>query len=432
MYVNVKPRKGYKFAKSLFGKYENIPEDWDIKKLADIGKIVGGGTPNSKNEEYWSGDVLWAVPTDITKLSTTYIHDTGRKITKKGLDNCSAKLLPIGTILLTSRATMGECAISTRPMSTNQGFQSIVCNNMFYNVFVFYLMRFNRNTIIRLSYGTTFLEISKKEIEKVLVPVPNSLTEQQKIASILSGVDANIETTQKVIDKTERLKTSLMQRLLTRGIGHTKFKKVKWLFGKEIEIPEQWELSTIENIGEKLVSGGTPSTTVLEYWNGNIPWTRSSVLIDPYLKSGEKFITIEGLENSSSVLIPKNNLLVSSRVSVGNVSINIIDVAISQDVTGIIINKSSVQSEFLYWYLKQHIKKLVLISQGTTIQGFTRKELAKMMIFLPTLSEQTKIASILSGVDAYIQKNQEYKKTLEKLKKGLMQKLLTGQIRVKV
>ena len=268
-------------------------------------------------------------------------------------------------------------------------------------------------------------------IKKLLINTP-PINEQQKIASILSGVDALIESTQKTVEKTERLKKGLMQQILTRGINHKKFKSVKWLFGKEIKIPEEWEMSTIESISKKLVSGGTPSTTISEYWNGDIPWTRSSILLDPYLKSGERFITSEGLKNSSSVLIPKNNLLVSSRVSVGNISINVIDIAISQDVTGIIINKSYVQFEFLYWYLKQYIKKLVLISQGTTIKGFTRKELANLLIFLPSLSEQQKIASILSGVDAYIQKNQQYKERLEKLKKGLMQKLLTGQIRVKV
>ena len=208
----------------------------------------------------------------------------------------------------------------------------------------------------------------------------------------------------------------------------SKFKKVKWLFGKEIEIPEEWEIHTVESVSKKIVSGGTPSTTMLEYWNGNIPWTRSSVLLDPYLKSGEKFITAEGLRNSSSVLIPKNNLLVSSRVSVGNISISAIDVAISQDVTGIIINKAYARSEFLYWYLKQHIKKLVLISQGTTIQGFTRKELAKLLVFLPSLSEQQKIASVLSGVDALIESTQKVIEKTERLKKGLMQKLLTKGI----
>ena len=298
--------------------------------------------------------------------------------------------------------------------------------------YCYYSLYYFKNHFIQYSQGTTYDAIDKNSLKIIKIPYTSNKDEQQKIASILSGVDALIESTQKTVEKTERLKKGLMQQILTRGINHKKFKSVKWLFGKEIKIPEEWEMSTIESISKKLVSGGTPSTTISEYWNGDIPWTRSSILLDPYLKSGERFITSEGLKNSSSVLIPKNNLLVSSRVSVGNISINVIDIAISQDVTGIIINKSYVQFEFLYWYLKQYIKKLVLISQGTTIKGFTRKELANLLIFLPSLSEQQKIASILSGVDAHIQKNQEYKEKMQILKKGLMQKLLTGKIRVNI
>ncbi len=180
----------FKKVKGLFRKEIEIPEEWKITKLDNIGEIVSGGTPNSKNKEYWNGNILWAVPTDITKLQTTYINNTERKITEKGLKDSSAKLLPKGTILLTSRATIGECAITANPISTNQGFQNIICNNKFDNLFIFYLLCNNKNTLIRLSYGTTFLEISKTEIKKMLILVPKYLPEQQKIASILSGVDA--------------------------------------------------------------------------------------------------------------------------------------------------------------------------------------------------------------------------------------------------
>ena len=139
-----------------------------------------------------------------------------------------------------------------------------------------------------------------------------------------------------------------------------------------------------------------------------------------------------GLQNSSSSIIPKDNLLVVSRVSIGNISINKIDMAINQDITAIILNTSLCSTEFLYWSLLSSIDILVSFSQGTTIQGFTRKDLSNQIILLPPPQEQQKIASIMSRVDAHIQKNQEYKKKMERLKKGLMQKLLTGQIRVKV
>ena len=403
------PRRGYKLVKSLFGKYEEIPSEWEIKKFNEKIRLEYGAgltarqRDNSGNPVYGSGGI-------IGLHSKPIVNGVGIVVARKGsLGNVfyeKQNFFPIDTVYY---ITKNETALNL--------------------LFLFYYLK--KMKLENFAIVTSKPGISRNEIYSLKITIP-PLQEQLKIASILSGVDALIESAQKTIEKTERLKKGLMQQLLARGINHKKFKSVKWLFGKEIQIPEEWEMSTIEGISKKLVSGGTPSTTILEYWNGDIPWTRSSILLDPYLKSGEKFITSEGLKNSSSVLIPKNNLLVSSRVSVGNISINAIDIAISQDVTGIIINKSYAQLEFLYWYLKQYIKKLVLISQGTTIKGFTRKELANLLIFLPSLSEQQKIASILSGVDAYIQKNQQYKERLEKLKKGLMQKLLTGQIRVKV
>ena len=415
--------KGYKVVKSHYKKKIKIPSDWIFEPLQSKINVLSGFAFNSQNFDKENGMPLIRIR-DLANINTQihynddfskeFLINTGDLLV--GMDGeFSPHLWKGGDALLNQRV----CKITT------------MSEKILHQRFIYYTIKKELHHYELINIGTTVIHLSKSDIENISILFPTIL-EQQKIASILSGVDALIESTQKTVEKTERLKKGLMQQLLTRGIGHKKFKRIKWLFGKEIKIPEEWEMSTIESISKKLVSGGTPSTTISEYWNGDIHWTRSSILLDPYLKSGERFITSEGLKNSSSVLIPKNNLLVSSRVSVGNISINVIDIAISQDVTGIIINKSYVQFEFLYWYLKQYIKKLVLISQGTTIKGFTRKELANLLIFLPSLSEQQKIASILSGVDAYIQKNQQYKERLEKLKKGLMQKLLTGQIRVKV
>ncbi len=199
----------------LFGKKIEIPQEWEIKRLDEIGEIIGGGTPDSTNKDYWDGEILWAVPTDITKLQINQIENTERKITKLGLKNSSAKLLPIETILITSRATVGECAITTKPISTNQGFQNIICNDRHHNYLIFYLIEQFTNNLLRLSHGTTFLEISKNQIKKVIIPVSNSLPEQQKIASILSNIDSKIDSQEQYKEKLQKLKKSLMQKLLT-------------------------------------------------------------------------------------------------------------------------------------------------------------------------------------------------------------------------
>ena len=162
----------------------------------------------------------------------------------------------------------------------------------------------------------------------------------------------------------------------------------------------------------------------------SIPWTKGAVLTTNNTTIGEKFISELGLKNSSTSIISKDNLLVVSRVSIGNISINKIDVAINQDITAVILNKTICLTDFLYWSLLQTISILVSFSQGTTIQGFTRKDLSSHKVLLPSLPEQQKIASILSNIDTKIDSQVQYKEKLEKLKKSLMQKLLTGEVRV--
>ena len=253
------------------------------------------------------------------------------------------------------------------------------------------------------------------------------IKEQQTIVSILSNVDKLIQQTDRIIEQMERLKKGLMQRLLTKGIGHTKFKKTE--LG---EIPEDWNVAKLEDISLQFVSGGTPSTSNLSYWGGDIPWIRSAWITEKYVSTGERFITKLGLENSAAKIVPRDNVIVASRVSLGNVAINKVDIAINQDLTGIIVDKSKFSTEFLYWFLVKNSHNIKFLSQGSTILGITRDVLKVFKILHPPLQEQQKIALILSELDTRVQKYQEYKSRLANLKKGLMQKLLTGKIRVKV
>ncbi|NMA64595.1 MAG: restriction endonuclease subunit S, partial [Syntrophomonadaceae bacterium] len=104
-----------------------IPEDWEVKRLGEVAKIVSGGTPSTTNSSYWHGNIKWCTPTDITKCKSKYLKDTEKKITRKGLDNSSATLLPRGALLLCTRATIGEVKIAYDKISTNQGFKSLIC-----------------------------------------------------------------------------------------------------------------------------------------------------------------------------------------------------------------------------------------------------------------------------------------------------------------
>ena len=439
-----KTRSGYKKVKSLFGKYKQVLEDWDLKKLEKVGKVIGGGTPDSTNMAYWNGEILWAIPTDITKLQTNQIENTERKITKEGLDNSSAKLLPKGTILITSRATIGECAIATKPISTNQGFQSIICNNdNFDRMYIFYSIKYHKSELLRLAYGTTFLEINKSEIKKVMLSIPSSILEQQKIASILSGVDALIESTQNIIEKTERLKKGLMQQLLIKGIKHTKFKKVQWWFNKEIEIPEEWNIKKLWELSEKIkdiVAGPFGSDlTVRDYRNEGVPIIRlQNIGRNKFINKNIKFINNKKAEDLAyHSYIPNDLVLAKLGDPIGKtckIPENFPEGIVVADVVRIRTSSKKSNQNFLEYVLNSNIceKQHIIETIGTTRPRVNLEQIRNLQFPTPPINEQQKIASILSGVDAYIQKNQQYKERLEKLKKGLMQKLLTGQIRVKV
>jgi type I restriction enzyme, S subunit len=193
-------------------------------------------------------------------------------------------------------------------------------------------------------------------------------------------------------------------------------------------IPEDWNIENINCLSKKLLSGGTPLTTNSEFWNGDIPWTRGAVLTQHYIEHGEKFISKKGLRHSSSV--PKYNILIASRVSIGNISINKIDIAINQDVTGIIVNKEKILVEYLYWNLVYFIKKFITFAQGTSIQGFKRKELKEFRITFPSLPEQEKISNTLSDINKLIQKLDYLIEKKKNLKQGTVQELLTGKKRL--
>ena len=206
-----------KFKKTEIGE---IPVDWELVKLGDYCEIFGGSTPSTKKPEYWNGDIAWAVPTDITKLKKNIIENTEKNITEKGLANSAAKILPSGSILLTSRATIGECAINSRPMATNQGFANLVCRKDIYNWFLLYRLKFIRKELESLSSGSTFREISKRSIREMRVPLPPFI-EQKKIADILSGIDKKVDHEVSLKADLTEIKDGLMDKLLTGKIRVT-------------------------------------------------------------------------------------------------------------------------------------------------------------------------------------------------------------------
>ncbi|MCX7735801.1 MAG: restriction endonuclease subunit S [Candidatus Kapabacteria bacterium] len=191
-----------------FPEFKNSGE-WVVKKLGEIAEIIGGGTPDTKNPSYWDGNINWFTPTEVKER---YVLESKRKITEKGLKNSSAKLLPKGAILVTTRATIGDAAIAANECCTNQGFQSFIVNDENFNIFVYYWIIINKNIFIKKASGSTFIEVGKNEIKTIHIPLP-SLPEQQKIADCLSSLDDLINAQKQKIELLKQHKKGLLQGL---------------------------------------------------------------------------------------------------------------------------------------------------------------------------------------------------------------------------
>jgi type I restriction enzyme, S subunit len=193
-------------------------DGWVEKKLSEIAEIRSGGTPSTSRYEFWDGDILWCTPTDITALKGyKYLVNTSRLITSQGLSSSSAEMIPANSVVMTSRATIGECAINKVPVSTNQGFKNFIPFDETNVEFLYYLLQTQKQRFISLCGGSTFLEIGKNQLSEFLIELP-PLLEQIEIANILSDMDAEIGLIESKLTKTRQLKQGMMHELLTGRI----------------------------------------------------------------------------------------------------------------------------------------------------------------------------------------------------------------------
>ena len=193
--------------------------EWEVKRLAELADIRSGGTPSTTQPQFWDGGVLWCTPTDITALGGfKYLSSTTRTISVEGLKASSAEIIPVHSIVMTSRATIGECAINTVRMTTNQGFKNFVPFDGVDTEFLYYLLITQRQEFIGLCSGSTFLEIGKTQLAAYQVRVPDTKAEQTAIATLLSDMDTELAALESRFAKARHIKQGMMQELLTGRI----------------------------------------------------------------------------------------------------------------------------------------------------------------------------------------------------------------------
>lgn len=284
--------------------------------------------------------------------------------------------------------------------------------------------------------GSAIRRIVLNDLKKIELPKP-PLPEQQKIATILSSVDDVIEKTRAQIDKLKDLKTGMMQELLTKGIGHTHYKPVpKWSTGKipEIErIPVSWELVNLTSVA-RLESGHTPSRENATYWGGSIPWLSlhdTKNLTNPVLEKTVYSVTQEGIDNSSARLLPEGTVAFSRTASVGNCVILGKEMATSQDFANYICS-DLLNNRYLLQLFRwmQHV--WAYLAEGSTHKTIYMPVFKKLQILLPPLKEQVAIADAAESTDKAIKSAEVKLQAFIRIKKALMQDLLTGKVRVDV
>ncbi|PUD44502.1 restriction endonuclease subunit S [Helicobacter pylori] len=391
------------------------PLNWQRVRLGDIAEIIGGGTPSTQITSFWNGSINWFTPTEIG--ITKYVYKSQRTITPLGLKKSSAKLLPIGTILLTSRASIGDCAILKVVATTNQGFQSLIPLEKINNEFLYYLMLTLKNKLLKLASGSTFLEVSPNKIKNLLIPLP-PLNEQIAIANILSDVDRYLYSLDALILKKESVKKALSFELLSQR------KRLKGF-------NQNWQRVRLGTYKYRRGSFPQPYGNPQWYSDNGMPFVQVYDVGENFKLTQKTKQKISKIAQPMSVFVPKNSVIITLQGTIGRVALTQYDCYC--DRTILIFDNNTLNGVNKYFFVLSLFTKFEeekRKADGSIIKTITKQTLKDFEILLPPLNEQIAIANILSGLDNEIISLKNKKRQFENIKKTLNHDLMSAKIRV--
>lgn len=394
-----------------------IPEDWNIVSVEEVGDVITGSTPSTNIPEYYGTEFCFVSPYDLGY--NKYIDSTNKNLTYLGLS--VSRKIPKGSILYTcTGSTIGKIGIANKLLTTNQQINSIVVNSSFSNEFVYYAIQTRKEDIKKMAAVQAVPLITKGNFSKAKFACPNTPAEQERIATALSDIDGLIMSMRQLIEKKRNIKTGVMQELLSGK------KRLKGFSG-------EWKEEYFSSLYSYASEGGTPSTSNKEFYErGNIPFVKIEDTVDKYIYSTNSYINEKGLNNSSAWIVPANSIILTNGATIGNVSINKIEVSTKQGILGIKV-KPNYDVEFLYYLFSSYAfqKELHIRESGGTFATVILKSLNTIPVLLPpTKAEQEAIAKVLSDIDAEIEQLEKRLSKYEDIKQGMMQQLLTGKIRL--
>ena len=357
-------------------RFPEFNGEWETKSINDLADVIGGGTPDTTVKSYWDGEIQWFTPSEIGK--NKFVDASLRTITEDGLNNSSAKLLPPNTILLSSRATIGECSLSLRECATNQGFQSLVSKKC--NVdYLYYLIQTKKKDLIRKSCGSTFLEISANEVRKIQVSVPSDV-EQQKIAELLSLIDERIVTQNKIIDKLQSLIKGIAQKIVRNNKPNVRLSECVECSSSTLQESDVYEHGTYPVYGANGIVG----------------------YLDNYNTEGEAVYIIKDGSGVGSVSYATGKCSATGTLNT-------------------LQAKDGYSLQYLYYLLK--VFNFEPYKTGMAIPHIYFKDYGKAKIFCPSYTEQLQYARLLSAIESKLSAEQNIKTNLTLQKQYLLRQM---------
>jgi type I restriction enzyme S subunit len=407
-------------------------------EISEIGEVIGGATPSTKDEDNYGGDISWITPKDLSSFTERYIYRGERNISEKGLHSCSAKLMPKDTVLFSSRAPIGYVAIAANKLCTNQGFKSIIADeSKIHYLYLYYYLIYKKSEIEAVASGTTFKEVSGSVLKKFKIEIHESILEQKAIAATLSCLDDMIELN----NRTNKVLEEMVQAIFKHWFVDFEFPNENGepykSSGGEMEdselgeIPLGWRIRQFTDIIE-VTGGGTPKTSNHDYWDGEIPFfTPKDCNLNYYVLDTEKHITELGLENCNSKLYPTNTVFITARGTVGKIAIAGRPMAINQSCYALRYRGEPLQY-YVHQITKNAVNELQHKASGAVFDAIVTRDFDSLKTIVPTTDLVRAYDSTISKTYELLRINNMQNVVLSLTRDTLLPKLMSGEIRVPI
>lgn len=396
--------------------------EWKEVTLGEIGTIVGGATPSTKNTSFYDGNIPWLTPKDLSVNSNKYILRGERNITEAGFKSCSCKMLPKGSVLFSSRAPIGYVAITANDMCTNQGFKSVIPNEETDSEFLYYLLKYNKDNIASQGSGTTFAEISGKTMKEIEVMVPKETDDQRRIASILSSLDRKIELNNKINADLEEMAQAIFKNWF---VDFEPFKDGKFVDSELGMIPKGWKVGTLGDITNN------KSTKVKE---------RNDVKVLSPVTTGELVLSEEYFTKqvfSSSIakykIVNKGDFAYNpARVNIGSLGRNEFDFDGCVSPVYVVFSVLDRYENYFDLFRKTDFFKdsVASLAIGGVRQSLSYDDLSSIEVIIPSENAVEEFNNLYNQMKKTIKANKLENSRLSLLRDTLLPRLMSGELEV--